>query len=237
MFGAHCGSGEGGGVPMRAGSLVRGFLMVEGALYALFLAMDLLNLGRAGNPVKFCSILLCAAFCLYWSRRGGEGLVAGAMVLTLCADFFLLVLDRDYALGVLIFCAVQGLYLLRLCGKMGGRPRWAVRGVLFLLGLAGLSLWDMLLPLNILAWFYFSNFVCNAVQASGVPGDRGRLFFAGLALFLCCDVCVGVHNVQASFPQWAAQAVQVGMWLFYLPGQVLIVLSALPNDVLRGLNL
>ena len=48
--------------------LIRGFLMAEGALYALFLTMDLLRLGRAGDPIKFCSIILCAAFCLYWSR-------------------------------------------------------------------------------------------------------------------------------------------------------------------------
>lgn len=120
---------------MREGSLIRGFLLAEGALYALFLAMDLLKLGRAGDPVKFLSILLCAAFCLYWSRRGGEGLVAGAMALTLCADFFLLVLDRDYFFGVALFCGVQGVYLLRLCRKMGRRPRWTLRGALFLLGL------------------------------------------------------------------------------------------------------
>ena len=47
----------------------------------------------------------------------------------------------------------------------------------------------------------------------------------GLWLFLLCDVCVGVHNQPELFPGWLAAFAQVGMWLFYLPGQVLLVLS------------
>jgi len=47
----------------------------------------------------------------------------------------------------------------------------------------------------------------------------------GLWLFLLCDVCVGVHNQPELFPEWLAAFAQVGMWLFYLPGQVLLVLS------------
>ena len=214
--------------------LIRGFLMAEGALYALFLTMDLLRLGRAGDPIKFCSIILCAAFCLYWSRRGGDGLVAGAMALTLCADFFLLVLDRDYPLGVLIFCAVQGLYLLRLCRFMGRRPLWLCRGALLLLGLGVLWRLRFLTPLNALVCFYLSSFVCNVLTALPVPGRRGRLFAVGLGLFLCCDICVGARNAPELVPRWAAGAVQVGMWLFYLPGQVLISLSALPDSALGG---
>lgn len=221
---------------MREGSLIRGFLCLQGALYVLFVAMDLLRLGRAGDPVKFCAILLCAAFCLYWRRRGGDGLVAGAMALTLCADLFLLALNRDYPLGVLLFCAVQGLYLLRLCRLTGRRPRWPVRGALFLLGLGALALLKMLTPLNVLVIFYFSNFVCNVLLARQVPGRRGRLFALGLGLFLCCDICVGAHNVPALLPRPILEGARVGMWLFYLPGQVLISLSALPDSVLRGLT-
>ena len=43
-----------------------------------------------------------------------------------------------------------------------------------------------------------------------------------------CDVCVGLFNVlPPASPLYAA--VSVGMWLFYLPSQVLITLSALPE--------
>lgn len=229
--------GEGERNTMREGKgTVRAFLWAQGALYALFVSMDLLNMGRVGDPVKFCSILLCLVFCLYWAGRGGDKLVAAAMALTLCADVFLLVLDRDYPLGVILFCAVQGLYLLRLCREMGRRPMLPLRAVLVILVLAGLYRLGLFTPLNILAAFYFANFLGNVLLASKVPGLRGRLFFVGLALFLCCDICVGMHNVPQIVPRWGLEAARVGMWLFYLPGQVLIALSALPDSELRGFD-
>ena len=47
-------------------------------------------------------------------------------------------------------------------------------------------------------------------------------------LFLLCDVCVGLRNQPSLLPGLAGAA-QVGMWLFYLPGQVLLVLSGFPK--------
>ena len=55
-------------------------------------------------------------------------------------------------------------------------------------------------------------------------GGRGRMFGLGLLLFVGCDVCVGLHNL-AGLPAPLSAFAQVGMWLFYLPSQVLIVLS------------
>ena len=69
---------------------------------------------------------------------------------------------------------------------------------------------------------YFTNFLLNACQA--VPLHR-PLFSVGLWLFLLCDVCVGIRNQPELFPGWLAAFAQVGMWLFYLPGQVFLVLS------------
>ena len=47
----------------------------------------------------------------------------------------------------------------------------------------------------------------------------------GLTLFVGCDACVGLFNaLPAHSPLYPA--VSVGMWLFYLPSQVLIALSA-----------
>ena len=70
----------------------------------------------------------------------------------------------------------------------------------------------------------------NIVAGASVPSILAAL---GLWLFLCCDVCVGLYQ------SWLLsgaldRAVHLGMWLFYLPGQVLLSLSALPDPVLRG---
>ena len=87
---------------------------------------------------------------------------------------------------------------------------------------AGLWALGLLSPLNLLAAVYFTNFLLNTCQA--VP-LHSPLFSVGLWLFLLCDVCVGIRNQPELFPGWLAAFAQVGMWLFYLPGQVLLVLS------------
>ena len=74
--------------------------------------------------------------------------------------------------------------------------------------------------LNLLAALYFVNFLVNACQSLTLRSER--LFAAGLWLFLLCDVCVGLRNQPSLLPGLAGAA-QAGMWLFYLPGQVLLV--------------
>lgn len=214
------------------------FLAAEAALYAAFLWRDLTAGGAGANSIKYASILLCALFAVLWALAGGgDRLTAGALVLTAGADVFLLLLDAHYGWGLLLFCGVQLCYFLRLralgCGSL-----WGARLGLFLLSLAALrvlGLLDPLDPLDALALFYFVNFLCNLLCALSCPGGRaGRCFSLGLALYLCCDLCVAAYQFPGTFPPPLDDAVRVGMWLFYLPGQVLIALSALPGSSSRG---
>lgn len=57
------------------------------------------------------------------------------------------------------------------------------------------------------------------------PSKSLALFAWGLSLFVCCDVCVGLWNLSVPLPPALLEFARVGMWLFYLPSQVLIVLS------------
>ena len=131
---------------------------------------------------------------------------------------------------LLLFCGVQLCYFLRLYPK-GRRSLWGARLGLFLLSLGALHALKLLTALNILALFYFSNFLCNALLSLDCPGRRARIFSAGLCLFLCCDLCVAAYQFPGSLPDAVFQAARVGMWLFYLPGQVLIALSGLPESL------
>lgn len=202
------------------------FLALEAILYAAFLCWDLTVGGRGSNPIKFAGILLCLIYSLYLSYLGGSRLVSAALALTVLADVFLLLLDTHYALGVVLFCLVQGLYLVRIFRCNGGRSLWGLRIALFILALFVLKGLGLLIPLNILALFYFSNFLCNALASLGCPGRNMRLFSVGLWLFLCCDLCVGLFQTPELVSPAVGEFVQVGMWLFYLPAQVLIALSA-----------
>ena len=208
----------------------RWFLAAEACLYTAFLYLDLFVPGAGWDvPLKYLSILLCLIFVLRAGRGRDGALMKTALGLTLLADLFLLVLDRWYPAGVACFCGAQLLYLARIaaaCGK--ALPlRLALRVLLTSAALAAAGLLGALDGLTALSLFYFSQLIGNAVESLLLrPGYPG--FGAGLLLFACCDLCVGLQNLSAWFPAAAGPLVdfaRVGMWLFYLPSQVLISLS------------
>ena len=208
------------------------FLAVLGCLYAAFLALDLLRPGSGWDvPLKYAAILLCFLWSLGCPKNTDGLLARWALGLTLAADLFLLVLDRYYPAGVACFCAVQVLYLIRIrrAGGWPPGPELALRALAAaaLLGLAaGLG---ALNGLTVLALCYFSQLACNAIAAL-LLGRRGRVLAAGLLLFVGCDLCVGAMNLSpalaALLPASLLAFARVGMWLFYLPSQALITLTA-----------
>ena len=204
-------------------ALLSSFLSVEGALYAMFLVLDLVGQGSRAVPLKYGGVLLCLAFSLL----GTDRLVPLALALTAGADWFLLVRNDHYALGIALFLCVQAVYALRLCA--GGAGSAFVLRAALALG-AGLGAWAAGLTalVELLAALYFSQLLSNALLAWTLRGERRRAFALGLTLFVGCDVCVGLFNARIgglALYYFAA----VGMWLFYLPSQVLIALSTLPE--------
>ena len=200
---------------------------MEGVLYAALLTLDLTGRGESAVPVKYGGVLLCLLFALACALRGGDRLVSPALALTAGADWFLLVRNDRYAVGVALFLCVQTVYYLRL-RRGGASAAYPLRAGLALA--AGLGLYALRLasPLNLLAGLYFSQLLSNTLLAWTKKGRRWRAFAAGLTLFVGCDLCVGLFNT-LSASSLLYPAVSVGMWLFYLPSQVLIALSALPG--------
>ena len=205
------------------------FLIVEGILYALFLSMDMSVDRDQTIPIKYFGILLCLGFallaCVQW---GGDRLVPLALALTAGADWFLLVRNDHYAVGIALFLCVQTVYYLRL-RKDGAPDGWPLRAGLALCAGLGLYALDMASPLNLLAGLYFSQLLSNTILAWTLRGRTARRFALGLTLFVGCDVCVGCFNLQLSNSLFLHLLVYLGMWAFYLPSQVLIALSALPR--------
>ena len=205
------------------------FLILEGALYLAFLTLDLLGLGASSIWLKYTGILLCVVFTCLCAIRGGDWLVPPALALTALADLFMLVLNRHYGVGVTFFLAVQTLYLIRLRRAGAGSALWLRTALPLLLALAVYRL-ALLSPLNLLVCLYFSQLLANACLAWTVRGRRWRAFALGLTLFVGCDVCVGIFNLPGLLPDALYQFSRIGMWLFYLPSQALIALSALPEE-------
>ena len=210
--------------PIRP-AVLAGFFAVEGAVYLAFLTLDLTGRSEISVPVKYGGILLCLLFALACALRGGDRLVPLALAFTAGADWFLLVRNDNYAVGIALFLCVQTVYYLRL--RRNGVPGAYPLRTGLALG-AGLALYALRLasPLNLLAGLYFSQLLSNTLLAWTKKGGRWRIFAVGLTLFVGCDLCVGLFNtLSAGHPLYPA--VSVGMWLFYLPSQVLITLSAL----------
>ncbi|HIT02012.1 MAG TPA: hypothetical protein IAC21_04215 [Candidatus Enterenecus merdae] len=214
---------------MRRSTLVP-FLAVEGALYSAFLYLD-----WTADPsglslwLKYAGILLCLLFSCLGALRGGDRLVPPALALTALADWFLLVLGEQYLLGVALFLVVQILYLLRLRRAVGAILLW-LRLPLTLAFLAEVViLLELPAELELLCALYFAQLLVNTAQAWSLPGSTWRRFALGLTLFVACDVCVGLFNLPQLIPASLHDFARVGMWLFYLPSQVLIALSAFPE--------
>ena len=215
----------------RSGVPAPFFVAVEGALYLGFLCLDLACPGHpASVMLKYLAILLCFLTALTFPHDRAGTLVCAALGFTLGADLFLLVLDRWYLAGVALFCVVQTLYFLRICLGLSRRLPAAIlaRGIFSALVLAAGILLGQLTALTALALFYFLQLLCNTLESFRLP-RHGLPFSLGLLLFVGCDLCVGLQNLSllspAALSGWPAAFTRVGMWLFYLPSQVLITLS------------
>lgn len=200
------------------------FPALAGTLWIIFLFLDLTRMGDS-TGVKFAAICLCLLTALTGLGTADGRLVALALGFTVAADVFLLVLDRsvaDQLTGVALFIPVQLLYAFRLYLLRRNKPcKWGLVPRLFGLVLAAvLTAFHAVDPLSALTGFYFLNLCFNCAEAFRLEKPERR-FAWGLLLFVCCDLCVGAWNL-GLFPGFA----RVGMWLFYLPSQVLIVLSA-----------
>ncbi len=212
------------------------FVLFEGLLWAYFTVIDIFQPEQSTVWVKYAGILICVLFSGVLSGflpcRDGL-LVFSAQLLTAFADLFLLVLNRDYPMGVGIFCVVQFFYFLRL--KISGNRSFRLSAILRLVLTA--LMWGIVFfsgevsLLNLLVGIYFPNLLVNAVDAVRRRRKtfRDKLFAAGLVLFVCCDICVGLFNISGAvgLPYSAEKFVSAGMWFFYLPSQVLISLSCL----------
>lgn len=201
------------------------FVAAETALYIAFLVCDICNrFSNASTVLKYASVLICFLVSLSGISEKDGKYVALALAFTVCADLFLLVLDNFYVIGVALFCPVQIIYALRLHRMRAKKPLLILR--LLLSGaMLAISFAVEISVLNAIISFYFPQLLCNAIESISA---KNRLFSVGLWLFVCCDICVGLSNITFPFPVsgTVVSIIQILMWAFYLPSQVLIVLSS-----------
>lgn len=204
------------------------FLTAEFMLYAAYMCLDIFT-SIDTSAIKFVAVALCFLMSVAFLRKERfmlGALICLALLLSIVADVFLLLLNEYYAAGVALFIAAQTVYAIHITLR-NGQNAWAWLGARALTAVAAALLaakffhGDILISL---AAAYALLSVCNIVQA--LTKRETRLLAAGLILLLLCDICVGIVNINRLFPEaWtiklAVYAIY-GMWFFYLPSQICI---------------
>ena len=220
------------------------FAAVELVIFITFEALRF----AAGNDaidIKYPGILLCLAVaglsCAFYGNDAK--ILLGGVFFTAISDLFILVLDHfseqamvdalifdnEYIMGVCTFILAQLFYFARIYLTNGKKPYISigVRVTLMVVALIVMGVTGKLTPLTGICCIYFPLLVCNCVESAFLIkiSKRYILFFIGLLLFMCCDICVGLDNLGLNFPADVAEVINILIWTFYLPSQTLIVMS------------
>lgn len=204
----------------------------------IFIAFNVVAATGGNDPVilKYCGVLLCltVACCAIYFYGKDAIILSAALLFTAISDLFILVLNDYYETGVTTFIVTQSIYLYRLYRGRGSKAyiTLSVRAVAAVAIIAVLSAAFGFGLLTSLAAVYFVMLCANCADAFIIcrRGIKNVLFAAGLVLFICCDVCVGLNNfgsvLGVNLDGSLLKFVSVAIWEFYLPSQVLIVCSA-----------
>ena len=213
---------------------------LNAAIYVFILILDFMKAGEgvtetqgvASDLLKYSAMISCLLICIVALKHDRKNVARIQMIvfcITLVADLFLLFTDL-FVIGVLVFIGVHACALLRY------KPRWLIPA-----GIAAATLFivvflvfqNMLRGNTMLALVFA---VCPAyavliitltVSTFHSPQPRQNEIFSrlGMLLFLGCDVNVLLFNA-LPIGNGLHTASIVLMWLFYLPAQTMLALSA-----------
>lgn len=217
---------------------------------ALFIAAEIylsyLIQISAGDGVilpQYISVILACLFCfISIEKTKTYFLTQGALIATVCADYFLIyVPERQQLYGMLCFSVAQLLYFLRIYlddeSKKRKKAHLILRFAVSVLGIAAtiLVLGEKSDAVALVSVFYYANLVLNLIF-SFIQFKSSKLLAIGLLCFLLCDTVIGLANIGPYFQieedSFIAKLLDPGFdpaWMFYVPSQALLAMSVLPK--------
>ena len=222
------------------------FLIIELALGVC----QQISFGGKFSLWAYGSVILAALFCaLLFEPSLPYFFTQAALLLTVCADYFLVWREEQQKLPAMVFfLGAQIFYFLRLYTQDEGRTRRRVH----LLARAGVSLVALLLTLLVLgegadalalvSMLYYANLLMNLVWSS-IYIRKHWLLSIGFLCFLLCDTLIGLSLLDGYLPIKEEGLLYAVLhpgfnlvWAFYLPSQVCLALSLLPERLNRKEN-
>ena len=210
------------------------FIVVGIVLYILFLLEDFGDYDLGDNVwikysiiiIAFVYTLVSIAFATNKKEFRDDIILSLALLFTLLSDYFLLVLDDYYEIGMITFIVAQLLHALRIeRNKIHTIISVAIRVMIPVIGIAVFAGIGELELIYALALIYGTQLLMNFFENMALCfiSKKNKLKYillaVGFALFIGCDVCVGLMNI-------GEYGGVLLMWLFYAPSQILIALSS-----------
>jgi len=195
-------------------------------LYITFLSIDIFSVFRllSSAYLKYASIVLCFLLALTSYRKSNNKqdskYVVIAFIFTLIADIFLLFTGNKIA-GILFFCLVQLTYL-----KRNNRCFFKFGIYVSMIAIV-IQLFAVFDSLYIIATLYAFLIVACAISTFKTDLPKFNLYCVkiGMILFILCDIHVALFNYSSPRFNYSHFA-SIAIWLFYLPAQFLLALSA-----------
>lgn len=210
------------------------FIAIELALYILILFA---NLNGWHRIISFMSIVICFVYvCLINKKNNMDyNIMRLAFVSTLTADYFLTLHSKEQILGTFLFFLSQLMFFFRIhLSYQRIKPKILSLYAfifMFLLMIAFLMIRriDLLLLVSLL---YFTFLLLNMIF-SWITHKKYIWFTLGLTLYVFADLMVAMHMAdpyitfsdQSIMHYLTSTSINL-IWLFYLPTQVFLALSA-----------
>ena len=213
--------------------LIYCFIAIEAILYLLFLSIDFLNFKIGDSTIyRYITVTITFLFSviiLFINKKENENIIDNillslALLFTLSADLFLLVIYKYFELGVLLFIIAHLFHFMRII-LINKKILYSIilRILIPIIIIIILAISKLITSLNVLASIYFAqlimNFIDNLILYIKLKNYKFLLLTIGFFLFICCDICVGLYNLKDIMGEF--------IWVFYTPSQVFIALSAL----------
>ncbi len=213
------------------------------SIYILFLIIELGHRYDT-SMIKFISIIICFILTLSFCNNnvGKEDfyMLLVARMLTIIADYFLLLKGSGFIFGIGVFCIVQSLYLYR------HSVEYKKLSKIYSIIVVNFSVCEMIVYsllkveylINILIVIYSFTIIIGTYIAFFTYEKRNytnlnyNLVRFGMILFLLCDLNVAVFNYFLGKEVLIFDLLNISIisnyliWLFYLPSQVFLALSS-----------
>lgn len=213
------------------------FILIETTIFILFSLIDVgVHISLDTTITKYVGMIFIVIFegHLFKKIRSINLIYMFASILTLGADYCLLVKGEYYELGVSIFICVQIFYC-RYLYKINNKENFKIILITYLSIFAILLTAELVLHmfsvLNLLVIIYFplliTNFIYSLVMTIKHFSIVNLLMTIGLFLFIMCDLNVGLSSIdyiyETNYKLFDFACMSI--WFFYFPSQVIMQTS------------